>query len=139
VRTRIADLLKADDALLKSDDIALRASFYRRFDPKRCPNWVKFNELDGEEFLEAALWNKHIWKSEPDRERLSQICWDHPDPDSSLRMPNLFRAHEDRMRTEHPDWFSNEQAAPLTQDVMNKLGLELINSSGSDNTILIRF
>jgi hypothetical protein len=121
LRTRIADLLKADEALLKSDDVALRASFYRRLDPQRYPTWAKFAERDGEAFLEAALVNKLIWKSEADRETLSQLCWDHPDPDSNLYMPNYFRAREDTMRTEHPEWFSDVQRSPTASDIMKKL------------------
>jgi hypothetical protein len=121
LRTRIADLLKVDDALLKSDDIALRASFYRRFDPRRYPSWVKFAETDGEAFLEAVLGNKLIWRLENEREKLSQLCWDHPDPKSNLDMPNYFRASEDRMRTEHPEWFSDAGGSPTTADIMKKL------------------
>jgi hypothetical protein len=137
LRTRIADLLKADETLLKSGDIALRASFYRRFDPKLYSNWATLAERDGEAFLEAALANKLIWKSEGDRDTLSQLCWDHPDPQSNLDMPNFFRAREARMRTEYPDWFSDAQASPTMQDVMDKLAsledrlekLELPNKS----------
>jgi hypothetical protein len=33
LRSRLADLLKADNALLNSKDPALRQSFYRRFNP----------------------------------------------------------------------------------------------------------
>ena len=96
----------------------MRASFYRRFDPRRQPSWQR----DGEAFLYAALRNTLIWKSESDRETLSQLCWDHPDPRSNMNMPNPFRGMEEGMRTEHPDWFSDAQdRAPMTGDVMKKI------------------
>ena len=38
LRSTIADLLEADDDLLGSDDLALRRSFYRRFQPCRYKN-----------------------------------------------------------------------------------------------------
>ena len=121
MRTRIADLLKPDAALLTSTDAALRASFYRRFDPRRTSDWAKFAERDGEVFLEAALMNALIWKSEVDREALSQLCWDHPDPKSNMDMPNYFRARERIMQSEHPDWFSDAQQTPTTRDILQKL------------------
>jgi hypothetical protein len=121
LRTRIADLLKPDGALLTSTDAALRASFYRRFDPRRAPDWAKFAERDGEVFLEAALMNGLIWKSEVDRETLSQLCWDHPDSKSDMVMPNFFRAREDIMRSDHPDWFSDAQETPTMLDILQKL------------------
>ena len=39
LRSRLADVLKADDALSKSKDAALRTSFYRRFDPGVYRRW----------------------------------------------------------------------------------------------------
>jgi hypothetical protein len=113
VRSRLADLLNADDALRNADDLALRTSFYRRFDPRRYPNWKTLAPKDGEEFLTAALENKLIWKSPTDRETLSALCWEYPDPRSNMDMPNFFRAREDGMRRDHPEWFEDlEGRAP---------------------------
>ena len=121
LRTRIANILKPDDALLNSSDPALRASFYRRFDPAQNPDWEKFAKGDGEVFLEAALMNSSIWKSDVDRERLSRLCWDHPDPKSNMDMPNFFNAREHIIRSDHPDWFSDAQETLTMRDILQKL------------------
>src|SRR5207249_674770 len=48
LRSRLADLLEADERLLNSPDLALRQSFYRRFSPWKFKNWPTFIERDGE-------------------------------------------------------------------------------------------
>jgi hypothetical protein len=107
LRSRLADLLDADDDLLKSPDGALRESFYKRFRPSKYPKWATFVK-DTNIFLEAALWNEHLWRTNELRGILSRLCWDHPDPHSSMDMPNMFRGHEPRMREKHPEWFADE-------------------------------
>jgi len=106
LRSRLADLLAVDNALLSARDPALRSSFYRRFRPSDFPSWFKFAESDREHFLDSALHNPNLWRAETDRETLSQLSWNHPDPHSDLMMVNQFRAVEGRMRQQHPDWFS---------------------------------
>jgi hypothetical protein len=106
LRSRIADLLPADDQLLKSPDKALRLSFYRRFQPSRQKDWVKLLTLDGDDGLSAALSNHNIWRSEEYREALSRACWDFPDPNHRLDLPNFFNAAERDMLAKHPEWFN---------------------------------
>jgi hypothetical protein len=106
LRSRLADLLAADKGLLAARDPALRSSFYRRFGPSDFPKWFKFGESDREHFLDSALHNTNLWRSEEIRETLSQLCWNHPDPSSDLMMVNQFRAVEGRMRQQHPEWFN---------------------------------
>ena len=88
--------------------MALRLSFYRRFSPFEFRDWPSFLERDGAEFVEAALENSKLWRTAEERERLSQIAWDSPDPYHDMDMPNIFRAKERRLRGEHPRWFQNE-------------------------------
>jgi hypothetical protein len=107
LRSRLADLLAADNALLGARDPALRSSFYRRFRPPDFPSWFKFAESDSEHFLDSALHNSNLWRVEEDRETLSQLSWNHPDPHSDLIMANQFRAVEGRMRQQHPEWFND--------------------------------
>jgi hypothetical protein len=106
LRSRLADLLRADNALLTSKDAALRTSFYRRFDPRAYSVWPDFVS-DGEHFLDNALHNKLLWQSPEVRDALNRLCWDHPDPHARLDMPNAYKAIEARMLEEHPQWFAN--------------------------------
>jgi hypothetical protein len=109
LRSLLADLLEADDNLLGSSDLALRKSFYRRFRPWKYKEWLGFLGKDGEEFLrEAIRSNYDLWKSQENREKLSRLAWDCPDPNSDMMMPSLFEASERRFREEHPKWFQEE-------------------------------
>lgn len=107
LRSRLADLLAADKALLGARDPALRTSFYRRFRPTEFPTWFKLAETDSDIFLDSALHNLNLWQTAENRETLSQLSWSHPDPRSDLMMVNVFRGIERRMRTQHPDWFDD--------------------------------
>jgi hypothetical protein len=107
LRSRLADLLDADDALLKSKDPALRDSFYKRFDPRRYPKWPAFEKVDVEYFLDAAIPNRNLWTKDELRGILRQLCWAHPDPHSTLDMPNHYNGVEARMRSEKPEWFKD--------------------------------
>lgn len=109
LRSRLADLLAADKALLGARDPALRCSFYRRFRPTDFPTWFKFADSDREHFLDSALHNPNLWHAETDRETLSQLSWNHPDPHSDLMMVNQYRAVEGHMREQHPEWFNGRK------------------------------
>ncbi len=109
LRSRLADLLPADEALLKTNDGALRDSFYRRFDPHKYTQWPKFAQIDQEHFLDSALYNKNLWRTRELRDALNKLCWDHPDPGAHMDMQNSFQAHDATMRKEHPDWFADER------------------------------
>jgi hypothetical protein len=108
LRSIIADLQKADDQLLNSQDLALRFSFYRRFNPHQYEGWPKFLENDASIFFQGLLQNMNVWKDQRERERLAQVAWDVPDPRHNMDAPNNFRAREDHLRKQHPDWFEEE-------------------------------
>ncbi len=108
LRSRLADLLEADDNLLGAADPALRHSFYRRFSPWKYKNWPEFLQKDGEKFVQEAMQNTALWKSTDERERLEKVAWESPDPSSDMMMPNVFRAREKSHREEHPEWFHAE-------------------------------
>ncbi|RWN99363.1 hypothetical protein [Mesorhizobium sp.] len=112
LRTCIARLEEATSAQLSSGDAAVRASFYGRFDPHSFPKWQTFIDRDGEVFFQYAVMNNMLWRSWDDRQQLSEISWAVPDPRSNMDAPNLFRAVEQRMRAEHPDWFEERPEAP---------------------------
>jgi hypothetical protein len=105
----LAGFLKADQSLLDSDDPALRMSFYTRFYPSQFKDWPAFLNKDGSEFVQAALENVSLWRYASERERLSQVCWDCPDPHSDMDRPNDFRALEKRHREHNPEWFAEKE------------------------------
>jgi hypothetical protein len=109
LRSRLADLLKADNALLNSKDPALRQSFYRRFNPASYQRWWEFATADQEYFLDEALWNQFLWRTAETRSELRRLCWAHPDPRSNLDKPNFYNGREKRMREEHPEFFADEK------------------------------
>ena len=130
VRSRLADLLKADDNLLNSSDLALRSSFYRRFSPYRYENWPELLQRDGEDFVENAIRNVGLWKDTKERERLRRLAWDTPDPLHDMMMPNTFRARERFLRDQHPEWFRADDgdargdpdaATVATEDVLKSI------------------
>lgn len=105
LRSRIADLMPPNSELFESPDKAVRLSAYRRFDPKAVPDWPRHMISDGQDFFEAAVENDRLWRTEEDRERLSELAWEFPDPNSSMNLPNIYRAVYSRKAREHPEWF----------------------------------
>lgn len=108
LRVCIADLVLDDEKLRTSDDPACRMAFYRKFSPYSYKNWQSFLERDGEEFVHAVLQNKKLWQTEELRSQLNTVCWEAPDPRSTMDFPNDFRAYEQRFRKENPEWFVDE-------------------------------
>ena len=108
LRTLLADLMKANDDLLNSDDLALRESFYRRFSVREYKDWPKFIEKDGEHAFDAMVENDGLWRSKDAREDLRDLAWKVPDPHSSMQAPNTRNWVEERKRREHPEWFRDE-------------------------------
>jgi hypothetical protein len=53
--------------------------------------------------------NKYLWQSRNERQRLEQLCWDAPDPNSSLHLPNRFQATERGLRAHYPQWFRDKE------------------------------
>lgn len=113
LRSYIALLEKDDKKLLQSDDAACRAAFYTRFDPTIVTNWREFAQVDGEVFFEHAMRNGKIWRSTPDRHALERIAWALPDKHSTMDAQNSYRAREQWMKEEHPDWFADDEIDTL--------------------------
>ena len=115
LRSRLADLLEADELLLNSPDLALRQSFYRRFPSGQFKDWPEFLAKDGEEFVSEALrGNLSLWKSSSERYKLQQVAWECPDPGAHLSMPNLYIARERALEEEHPEWFHDDDSKNST-------------------------
>jgi len=110
LRTRLADVLKADDKLLNSNDHAVRESFYRRFSPWQFKDWPTFIERDGELAFDGIVENDELWRSTENRELLRDLAWKVPDPHSSMNAPNTYNAVEERKRSQHPEWFAEEDS-----------------------------
>lgn len=135
LRSRLADLLNADDQLLNSEDLALRQSFYRRFSPWEFNNWPEFLAKDGEEFVQDAMQNLHLWKSHNNRQELEKVAWDCPDPSHDMMMPNIFRSCEKSHREEHPEWFHEEESEYSTDSNAVARRTEILLKSISDRII----
>ena len=110
LRTRLADVLKADDKLLSSNDPSARESFYRRFYPWQYKDWPTFIERDGGLAFDAMAENDELWRNAESREVLRDLAWKVPDPHSSMRAPNTYNAVEERKLREHPEWFADEDS-----------------------------
>jgi len=108
LRSHISGLLPADKSLVSSPDVAVRASFYQRFNPRLYSEWPDFAKRDGDIFFNYAMNNELLWRSEDDRQKLSDIAWDLPDKHSTMDAPNSLKAVESRMRRNHPEWFDLE-------------------------------
>jgi len=110
LRTRLADILTADDKLLNSNDRAVRESFYRRFSPWRFKDWPNFIERDGELAFDGMVKNEELWCNTENRKLLHDVAWKVPDPHSSMNAPNIYNALEERNRSQHPEWFAEDDS-----------------------------
>lgn len=110
LRTRLADVITADDKLLSSNDPAVRESFYRRFSPWQFKDWPTFIEKDGGFAFDAIVENYELWRSAENRDLLRDLAWKVPDPPSSMNAPNTYNAVKERMRRQHPEWFADEES-----------------------------
>jgi hypothetical protein len=111
LRSRIADLLEPDEALLNSKDAALRCSFYRRFSPEKFKEWEEFAKRDGQRFINAALWNTNLWKIFEYRMMLSSLCFTNYEPDPVISNSEIYDSFEDKFKKEYPQWFEEEDEA----------------------------
>ncbi len=118
LRSCLADLLKADDTLLKSDDLALRLSYYRRFSPYQNKSWdedIRREFSIGEtEPIYAAMENRELWVTSELREKLRSLAWSAPDEHHDLMVPNVFKGKLRELREKYPRLFKDEdEETPL--------------------------
>lgn len=114
LRTRLADNLEPDEKLLKSDDPALRASFFRRFRVYEFKNWQELI-MSEPDLFDELLENKEVWKSDEMRSQLENVAWDLPDEHSGMMAPNSMRWTAERWRRGHPEWFMDEDEEYSTE------------------------
>ncbi len=136
LRERLADNLKPDEMLLKSEDPACRASFYRRFLPHEFPDWPKFVETEKAMFSdnEPVSWlmmvhNENLWKTENLRDTLSNVAWSIPDPRSDMRAPAVYSDVRDDYFEKCPEWFADEQLDTGVLSLEDKVD-RIMNSFG---------
>jgi hypothetical protein len=114
LRSRLADRLRAYEALRDHPDEACRSSFWRRFNPSLFPDWPeKFSSLfdaDFEYALDSLGENPALWRTPAVRAQLYSIFSLAPDPNHSLRYLNTFDALAQRWRGEHPEWFEDSDS-----------------------------
>jgi hypothetical protein len=105
VRSRIADLIILSIDMVKSDDLAIRQSYYRRLDPYKDSAWLPYMELDGRDFINSIVFNENVWKTGKGRDLLGEICWQFPDPNASMDIRNLYNDLYKLNEKSHPDSF----------------------------------
>lgn len=137
LRSRLGDLKEANTELKESDDLALRLSFYRRFDPKNFDDWPSWVELDGEEFVDAAKDNENLWRKEKLRDSLQKVCRSVHNP--QRHPPNFvyygYYISEEKMRNKFPSWFlTNEH---LENDLDIRI-LRKIDATISESMAILR-
>ena len=109
LRALLAKSLPAEKELLESDDLALRVSFYRRFQPGGWSDWPLFLDPDGSDFVAAAIDNENLWHTGALREALREVCGRCPDASTyHSTMQGDFWTREKVHREKHPGWFADE-------------------------------
>lgn len=142
--TRLADVLEADDKLLNSNDHAVRESFYRRLSPWQFKNWPTFIERDGELAFDGLVENDELWRSTENRKLLRDVAWKVPDPHSSMNAPRTLVAVQERKRSQHPEWFAEEDAEysndqdAIIRRLQKKLDMVVDSDPLSPNNIELR-
>ena len=96
-----------------SNDIALRMAYYRNINRPNVLDVMDGFKKDGEEFINAALDNQHMFSNEEAREALKNICWHAPD-DNDLFNVNYFNARNEYWIKEHPEWFKDSWEGELS-------------------------
>jgi hypothetical protein len=102
--------------LVKSNDVGYRISFYNRVSSISPENLIEWYEKDDEVFLDCATQNKFFFKDSNVRNTLNKLCWDHPDERSSMDYPNYFKVTEERLMSEHPEWFKDSWSGEIPFD-----------------------
>ena len=128
LRSRLADLMKPDAALLGSEDRVVRLSFWKRFDPRQHPEWVDAmhqvfmneDEKDAQDALTHAMWNERLWQTEATRQELRALCWVAPDHRHDMMMPNTFQAHLRRSARDKPEWFRDAEPSKETTEILSQ-------------------
>ncbi|MCV0351844.1 MAG: hypothetical protein K5863_17335 [Nitratireductor sp.] len=106
LRSSIADLLDFDNSWFGCDDIALRCSFYRRFNPKYYDDWGRFLDYDGDASWRAVLENGYIWANPESRGKLREIAVQRDASDPLSYPLDSFKAKLIRYEKAFPDWFN---------------------------------
>lgn len=107
LRSRLADLLEANEVLRGSDDLPLRMSYFRRLNPRKEPGWpqlirAEFATDAPDACLEAALENDALWQTDENRLHLLELCRECPDPKSRGNVLDSHRRAVTRMRKKSP-------------------------------------
>jgi len=141
-RSYLANLIPSFDdkfkTLKESDDLALRQAYYRNLQYPKPDDIKQGFEKDGEKYIDSALYNESIFANEDAREALSKACWDAPDENSYMDLPNLFNARSEYWASKHPEWFKDEWSGELpfdeieNQDERIEKRIEYINTQIND-------
>lgn len=131
MRSALARLLR-DEELVDDPDIALRLTFYGRFDPKFFPDYWTYLKRDGEEWRHVFLNNENLWKTSGDRSLLRMNCG------NTYADQGTFEKYEIGFRKLHPEWFIEEKK-DLANPEMDLLGdalTQLLRQSNHNHVVV---
>jgi hypothetical protein len=100
------------------EDVALRCAFYK-FAPLSTVDMREAYAKEPRLFLNYALDNESIWRSNKTRDTLAELCLLEykQDEDRSLGFPNAFRAREEAWDKEHPEWIWGKEHSEWFEEV----------------------
>lgn len=96
------------ESLKDSDDLALRQSYYHRFRAKKPEEIRNLFKKDNDKFLDVAIYNAKLYRTEDIREELKECCYDYedPHPESTLYSYSvIFNAQVEKLTKEYPEQF----------------------------------
>ena len=108
-----SDMFKS---LKDSDDVALRRGYYKNIAGPKLSDVNEGFKKDCKDFLDAALYNKAMYKNSEVREALSNACWEAPDEFSNMDYPNRFNVHCAHIAREYPEWFKDAYSGEVSFD-----------------------
>lgn len=108
-------LVKSNDILLGSDDVALRCGGYSYL-RTTAEEMATALEKEPKLFFEHAVRNENIWKAPELRETLREASWKVPDPSSYMDAQNTYLAMQESYAAKHPEWFEEKPEEAIEQD-----------------------
>jgi hypothetical protein len=100
---------EARQLLAMHEDPGVRAAFYFEGDLS-VEDMKAADERDLMLSFNEFIWNERVWRTRAQRERLHTMAWDERrDPKSYLDPQNMYNARLEYIRSEHPDWFKDDE------------------------------
>jgi hypothetical protein len=129
MRTLIAiHWMKANQAMLRSKDKALRSAFYRSFNTQDFgDDWEDYLDSNDPEIFNL-VYNQELWSDEVDRDKMLRLAERVRADDvyEATRQVNLISTLSDKYRREHPEYFKPNEPQPSSEQNGLKSDLETL-------------